>query len=194
MKILSISITRNDNKPAINLASVSNLSSFGFFERSSVQEFINFFSITISERTPSGQRQTVEQDGMFGHVHSRPEGISIMIISDAEYPSRVAFTLISKIGEEFISQVPKTNWKANVGFAPLQEYLVTYQDPHKADPIMKVQKELDDTRIIMHKTIESVLERGEKLDNLVNRSEQLSSHSKLFYKSAKSTNSCCRIM
>lgn len=36
-----------------------------------------------------------------------------------------------------------------------------------------------------HKTIESVLERGEKLDSLVDRSNALSAQSKMFYKTAK---------
>jgi synaptobrevin family protein YKT6 len=43
------------------------------------------------------------------------------------------------------------------------------------------------------KTIDSVLERGVKLDNLVERSNDLSAQSKMFYKQAKKTNSCCVI-
>jgi hypothetical protein len=39
--------------------------------------------------------------------------------------------------------------------------------------------------IHQHKTIESVLQRGEKLDNLVERSNALSMQSKAFYKTAK---------
>jgi hypothetical protein len=39
--------------------------------------------------------------------------------------------------------------------------------------------------LLQHKTIESVLERGEKLDNLVDRSNALSAQSKMFYKTAK---------
>jgi len=39
--------------------------------------------------------------------------------------------------------------------------------------------------MIQHKTIESVLQRGEKLDNLVERSNALSTQSKMFYKTAK---------
>ena len=34
--------------------------------------------------------------------------------------------------------------------------------------MMKVQNELDETKIILHNTIEAVLQRGEKLDDLVN--------------------------
>ena len=50
---------------------------------------------------------------------------------------------------------------------------------------MRVQVELDETKIVLHKTIESVLERGEKLDSLVERSDALSAQSKMFYKTAK---------
>jgi len=36
-----------------------------------------------------------------------------------------------------------------------------------------------------HKTIESVLQRGEKINDLVDRSQALSAQSKMFYKTAK---------
>ena len=60
--------------------------------------------------------------------------------------------------------------------------------------MMKVQKELDETKVILHSTIESVLNRGEKLDDLVAQSDALSATSKQFYTTAKKTNSCCSIL
>ena len=42
-------------------------------------------------------------------------------------------------------------------------------------------------------TIDNILERGEKLDDLVARSDELSATSKQFYKQARKTNSCCVI-
>lgn len=75
--------------------------------------------------------------------------------------------------------------------ATLQSYLTKYQDPKQADTIMKVQAELDETKVVLHKTIESVLERGEKLDNLVERSNALSAQSKMFYKTAKKVGPPC---
>ena len=74
---------------------------------------------------------------------------------------------------------------------PLEGYLKRYQNPVEADPMMKVQSELDETKIILHNTISAVLERGEKLDDLVAKSEGLSMQSKTFYKTAKKTNACC---
>ena len=40
------------------------------------------------------------------------------------------------------------------------------QDPAAADKLTKIQRDLDETKIILHKTIESVLDRGEKLDQV----------------------------
>jgi synaptobrevin family protein YKT6 len=59
---------------------------------------------------------------------------------------------------------------------------------------IQIQKELDETKIVLHKTIESVLERGEKIDSLVAKSDGLSAQSKMFYQSAKKQNSCCTVM
>lgn len=44
-----------------------------------------------------------------------------------------------------------------------------------------------------HNTLEAVLQRGEKLDDLVSKSEGLSVQSKAFYKTARKTNSCCSL-
>ena len=76
----------------------------------------------------------------------------------------------------------------------LEEMLVKYQDPSAADKILKIQRELDDTKVVLHKTIDSVLARGEKLDNLVDKSTDLSLASQMFYKQAKKQNQCCTMM
>lgn len=41
---------------------------------------------------------------------------------------------------------------------------------------------------------DQVLQRGEKLDDLVAKSSDLSAQSKAFYKTAKKQNSCCIVM
>lgn len=68
------------------------------------------------------------------------------------------------------------------------------QDPAQVDKLTKIQRDLDETKITLHRTIESMLERGEKLDNLVEKSSDLSMASQMFYKQARKTNSCCKMM
>ena len=48
--------------------------------------------------------------------------------------------------------------------------------------MMKMEKDLDETKIILHRSIEAVLERDEKLHDLVAKSDELSEGSKMFYK------------
>lgn len=133
------------------------------------------------------------------HAYGRSEGIAGLIISDHEYPALVAHQLLSKIVDEFLSKYPRSTFSSVNGPGQLQlpqlkEYITKYQDPAQADSIMRIQKELDETKITLHKTIESVLERGEKLDQLVAKSDGLSAQSKMFYTQAKKQNSCCVVM
>lgn len=88
-----------------------------------------------------------------------------------------------------------------------------YDEPEKADDLANIQRELDQTKATLHKTIEAVLQRGEKLDDLVAKSDQLSFASRGFYgefpvpsafakrmwltgsiAASKKQNSCCILM
>src|ERR1700753_4053403 len=158
---------------------------------------MSLFSKTVAKRPRPGQRQDVEEQSYTFHAYARSEGVAGIIISDHEYPALVAHQLLGKILDEFLSRYPRSSWantNAEVPFPALKEYITKYQDPQAADSIMKIQKELDETKIVLHKTIESVLQRGEKIDDLVAKSDGLSAQSKMFYTQAKKQNSCCVIM
>jgi synaptobrevin homolog YKT6 len=120
------------------------------------------------------------------HAYGRTEGICGMIISDHQYPKLVAHQLLSKILDDFLAAHPKSSWANGqaVAVPELKTHISKYQDPSQADSIMKIQKELDETKITLHKTIEAVLERGEKIDDLVAKSDGLSAQSKMFYSSS----------
>ncbi|KAG6879815.1 hypothetical protein C0992_011366 [Termitomyces sp. T32_za158] len=209
MKIFSISVVLAPPSGAsVALTSASDLSSFSFYQKGSVGEFMTFFSKTVAERTPQGQRQSVQENNYIAHVYNRggAEQLAAVIITDQEYPVRPAFSLLTKLLDEFTAQIPQSSFSnpATINFPSINTYIQKYQDPRQADTIMRVQQELDETKIVLvrsnvrrslylglnlvifqHKTIESVLQRGEKLDNLVDRSNALSAQSKMFYKTAK---------
>lgn len=146
---------------------------------------MSFFAETVATRTAPNTRQSVTEGAYVGHVYNSGS-ITAVLISDADYPIRPAYTLLNKI-------VAETDLQTET-YPNLDSYLSRYADPSQADGILKVQAELDETKIILHKTIESVLQRGERLDSLVDKSETLSSSSRMFYKQAKKTNSCCVIV
>ncbi|KAG7192236.1 palmitoyltransferase [Scheffersomyces spartinae] len=200
MQIYYIGLIRTTGGKSLELSSAKELSSFSFFERSSINQFMTFLAETIAERTEAGQRQSVEEKGYICHAYTRSDGLSCAVITDKEYPIRPAHTLMNKVVDEYLSLHPASEWSSitqttsALHYDSLDTYIKKYQNPAQADSIMKVQQELDETKVVLHKTIESVLARGEKLDSLVNKSEALSSTSKMFYKQAKQTNSCCVII
>ncbi|KAE9370706.1 putative snare protein [Stipitochalara longipes BDJ] len=197
MKLHYIGIIKNESKPAHELCAEKELSAYSRFTRNNYGEFMTLFSKTVAERTRPGQRQDVEEQDYTFHAYGRTEGVAGIIISDHDYPALVAHQLLSKVVDEFLAKYPRSQWansNPTLSFPELKEYLVKYQDPQQADSIMKIQKELDETKIVLHKTIESVLQRGEKIDDLVAKSDGLSAQSKMFYTQAKKQNSCCVLM
>jgi len=103
-----------------------------------------------------------------------------------------------KATEKFQAAVSESQWaslSADTHFTVegLPELLKEYQDPAKADKITAIKKDLDDTSQIVMKSIDQLLERGEKLEDLVDRSEDLSFQSKAFAKKAEDLNSCCTL-
>ncbi|KAJ3058699.1 palmitoyltransferase [Podochytrium sp. JEL0797] len=194
-KVFSLAIADSTGRI---MAAEHDLTSFNYFQRGSVQEFLGFFIKTAVERTQRGMRQKIEEQQMYvGHVYVRGDGLAGVIVTDIEYPTRSAFTIVNKLLEEFAQKFPTAQWPSltpavtAASYPELKMQLAKYQDPHAADPLLRVQRDLDETKIVLHKTMESLLNRGEVLDDLVQRSDQLSSQSKMFYKTAKSTNSCC---
>ncbi|KAK4391453.1 VAMP-like protein YKT61 [Sesamum angolense] len=174
------------------LANASDLSSFGFFQRPSVKEFIVFVGRTVAKRTPPGQRQSKEilsdllSVGLPEYkVHSyNQNGLCALGFMDDHYPVRSAFSLLNKVLEEYQKNFGDS-WKTvqadnSQQWPYLNEALTKFQDPAEADKLLKIQRELDETKIILHKTIDSVLARGEKLDSLVEKSSDLSAASQVF--------------
>ncbi|KAH8889848.1 snare-like protein [Thozetella sp. PMI_491] len=197
MKLHYIGIIRNDTKPSHELVTEKELSSYSRFTKGSYSEFMTVFAKTVAERTSGGQRQDVEEQDLTFHSYARTEGVCGIAITDHEYPSLVAHQLLSKIVDDFLSAHPRSSWSTGTPTFVMPEfkgYLTKYQDPQQADSILKIQKELDETKITLHKTIESVLQRGEKIDDLVAKSDGLSAQSKMFYQQAKKQNSCCVLM
>ncbi|XP_059263518.1 synaptobrevin homolog YKT6-like [Mustela nigripes] len=198
MKLYSLSVLYKGEHKVVLLKAAYAVSSFSFFQRSSVQEFMTFTSQRIAERSAKGSRASVKEQEYLCHVYVRNDNLAGVVIADSEYPSRVAFTWLEKVLDEFSKHVDRIEWPvgspASIHYTALDDYLSRYQNPREADPMTKVQAERDETKIILHNTMESLLEPGERLDDLVSKSEVLGTQSKAFYKTARKQNSCCAIL
>eukprot|EP00246_Nothoceros_aenigmaticus_P006257 TRINITY_DN19059_c0_g1_i1.p1 TRINITY_DN19059_c0_g1~~TRINITY_DN19059_c0_g1_i1.p1 ORF type:complete len:202 (-),score=32.71 TRINITY_DN19059_c0_g1_i1:487-1092(-) len=201
MKVTAILVLKatggQGSEQTVVLANASDVSQFGYFQRTSAKELILFVARTISSRTPPGQRQSVQQNEYMVHCYNR-NGLCGLVFADKEYPMRSAFGMINKVLDEF-QQKFGNSWQnartdSEEPWPYLPEALMKFQDPGEADKLLKIQRDLDETKVILHKTIDSVLARGEQLDKLVDKSTDLSMSSQMFLKQAKKANQCCTIL
>uniref|UniRef100_A0A1I7ZJY3 Synaptobrevin homolog YKT6 n=1 Tax=Steinernema glaseri TaxID=37863 RepID=A0A1I7ZJY3_9BILA len=199
MKLYGVMVFHKDTgveKKVKLMKSAFDLSSFSFFQRNSVKEFMEFTGKLLVERNAVPSRSSMQENEYFCHTYIRQDGLSAVCVSDAEYQKRVAFTMLTKVLEDFSQKVHSVQWaqikhEKDCAYAALPELLAKWQNPREADAMTRVQEEVEETKIVLHNTIQSVLERGERLDDLVTASEGLSDQSKMFYTQARKMNRCC---
>ena len=154
-------------------------------------------SLSPSLSPPAHSQQTVQNEEFFCHAHNA-DGLVGIAFADAAYPARAAFGVVAKAIDDFTTQAGGSWRGATADTADAQAVceaaVARYQDPAAADKLTAIQRDLDETKVVLHQTIESVLARGERLDALVDKSADLSLASQMFYKQARKTNSCCKMM
>jgi len=198
VQVFSIVIMRHNgpDTPPVFLSSEYDLSSFGFFKRGTVKELINFFMRQVIQRTLPGEKNVVDQGDYVCHAFVAGEGLCSAVVSDKEYPTRVGLSLAALVLQEFKSAHPSEKWAREqndmaLSTPAIAELLVAYQKPDEADNISKIQHNLDDIKVILHQSMDDLLKRGEKIENIIERSEDLSQSSKQFLWQAKKGNECC---
>jgi synaptobrevin family protein YKT6 len=138
--------------------------------RNSVREIGREINRTVAEATRPGTRQSKPEDQFTIHIYARSEGCAGIIVADQNYDKLVAHQLLSKILDEFTSKFPKSSWSNKAGLKAYQDgqteghlgwYIKEFQDPNNGDSIMKIQRELNETKETLQKAIQSTLERGE---------------------------------
>jgi synaptobrevin family protein YKT6 len=199
MKLLWCQILRyvDANSPPVVLTTRDDLyNSFSMFQRGTVREILQCASRTFARRTKPGERISIPLDDIpyTCYVHHRFNGLVGVAIVDNEYPDRVIFDFIRQAALLVQQQQPDFKRFLNDQNLEIQKFSIIfakYQSPEEVDHIMKIEKNLDECRDVCQKNIEAILERGENLDTLMEKSNDVSATSLAFYKQAKKANSCC---
>lgn len=207
MKLFAVSLWKHTELLKI----VYDVSSFGYFSRSSITEYLKFASRTIIESKegnvgpigpigPIGPMVTVAlnkeefKSGLVARCSRNSNGNSCLIISDEDYPKHLIFTIIfnqlRKHDHEYHEL--KDSKECLESFESLDNILTKYKNPREVDKITKIQENLDDVKEILHDAIEKVLTRGEKIEDLIQKSQDLSAQSKIYLRKTEKLNRCCK--
>jgi vesicle-associated membrane protein 7 len=115
--------------------------------------------------------------------HPSAGGLTFLVIADASLGRRVPFGYLLEIRNRFFHDFPEAstdfadlpNYGAGSFNSELKRLMVDYGTTSggRDDAIDTAKREIDDVRGIMTKNIESLLERGERLDLLVDKTDRL---------------------
>ena len=200
MKIISIHIFSLYKEKPIILSSAFALSFVSIFQRGTLKEFLNFHSRLVVERLQKGSIAEVKLEQGICYAFSQSEKIGCAIICDEEYPKRVAIEFLIKILDNFKDFLSKEKIDLNsiekdtdVKFDYIKNEIVEWQDPSKKDNLMKLQDQLVEVHNILTQSLNDLLKRGENLEGLMEKSEDLKVTSVNFYKQSKKMNRCCKL-
>jgi synaptobrevin homolog YKT6 len=200
MTFLSILIgNKGSNIENTHILSASyNLREFYMFQKNGVKELCNFIARNGFYRNEVSKYTHITHKGFYVSYYSNTSGLCICaVFNDNNYPSQVIKRVLKLTLDEYISEYDDT-WKNcdkdfSLPMKNLDNKLIKYNNPENADTLYKINADLQATKTIMHENINKILERGEKIDELVEKSRDLSKSSKKFYKTTRKMNSCCNI-
>ena len=127
-RVPDVSHDLNYSSKPIFLSRVEKLDHINFFIRSSVKEFLKFASREIFTKAFINNPRPVSTENMFPenntsleefsscviHTYKSENGLGAVMITDSEYSSRIAFTLLKQITEEFSEEmlfIKKTHFR-----------------------------------------------------------------------------------
>ncbi|KAI1386444.1 synaptobrevin-domain-containing protein [Hypoxylon trugodes] len=117
-------------------------------------------------------------------------GLTFLVVAESSLGRRVPFGFLFEIRKRFFDEFPAEssdfadmpNYGAGSFNAALKNLMVEFgtTSGQHDDAIAKAQREIDETRGIMTRNIEGLLERGERIDLLVDKTDRLGGSAREF--------------
>ncbi|RJE24374.1 vesicle-associated membrane protein [Aspergillus sclerotialis] len=107
--------------------------------------------------------------------------LSFIVVATAEQGRRIPFAFLMEMKRKFLSTYTATStdfsslppYGCAAFNAELRSLLQTYNSAPPSDSLASARREIDSVRDIMSQNIENVLERGERIDLLVDKTDRL---------------------
>jgi hypothetical protein len=190
MEVIGVIIIDKDNK----LTQKLNLSFLPFYiSKDPIIDLINTHLKIIHEKVKLTEIQSfrVSDNGILSELTATVQKLinfSYFILTkgtEINDKTMVGSEIYFRKAFEYIKKYTEINSDFNLDII---------NDLSKFDNFTILNKKLVDIKVILVKNIEQILERGEKLDVLIEKSKDLSNKAKIFYKETKKVNKCCIIM
>mmetsp|Transcript_20280 Transcript_20280/g.49790 ORF Transcript_20280/g.49790 Transcript_20280/m.49790 type:complete len:234 (-) Transcript_20280:297-998(-) len=146
---------------------------------------------TILEKfvdSQDGGRHSYAYDDYLFHIATQ-DGLIFLTMTTTSFERRVAFAFLDDIREAFMAKFSgaiesAVAYEMNKPFEPvLKDKMVFYTSNPKADKLRHIKEEVTEVRQVMVENIERILDRGDKIELLVDKAEDLNEQATKFKRS-----------
>lgn len=157
-----------------------SLENFSIFSRGTIKNVIRVLVREVSERTNHDCklmeiRERLNNTDEIKILTQKKAQTRVVVIADGKYNSSIAQQLLQTAFED----------------SDYDRLIKEYRNWEDMDVMKKIEDELEKCNVIVVEGLSQILDRGQNLSDLVEKSEHLSSQTKLLFKTAKKKNSCC---
>lgn len=173
------SIIRLDTVDSRIVQEKFNLDNFSIFSRGTIKSIVRTMVREVATHTKEDRmleiREKLNDTDRIKIFTQKKELTRVVVITDGEYSSMV--------GQKLLLEAFRTKD---------YEFLIKdYYNSEEHNLLIRVEKDLQECYLTVVEGLNNVLERGNNLDELVKKSENLSMQAKLLFRTAKKRNRCC---
>ncbi|GAA6009676.1 hypothetical protein JCM10207_004150 [Rhodosporidiobolus poonsookiae] len=143
----------------------------------------------LGKISPNDGKLTYAADQILIHYH-KAHGITALVVAEDEAGRRMPFGFLAELQRKFTStynmnEIADAPAYGMNGFEKeIKALMKQYEENPPQDAIKAAQAELAATKDVMVKSIDAVLNRGERLETLIDRTDEMSQQARAFRKRA----------
>ena len=156
--------------------------------------------ITSKLNNSRGPSKMMIDSGNFYFSLLLDQNLCYLVLTDRNYPNKLAFAFLDEIKTAFLVELHRdygeSNWRMEVDTASRYYHFIKYEpkigmkrreymDPSSMRASAKLTSEVEDISNIMRQNVQQLLNRGEKLDNISQKSNRMVDESKKYKDKAR---------
>ena len=187
------SVPPNDIEASI-LSFCTNFPKKFIIHKKTIEETCRFLSRTLAIYCQPGTRISTEHEGMLINLYHRVDNLVCVVFTDIDYPKRVSYALCNRAVDTFSAKF-ENRWRnapkdSVIEFKELKKIMQEFERPGDHDAVARAIENTDATTEILTQALSKIIIRGETLQVIVEKSEELSIRAKMFYKETQKKKCC----
>ncbi|KAA1472674.1 VAMP/synaptobrevin-like protein [Dentipellis sp. KUC8613] len=156
------------------------------------RDFSQATQTILSRIPPNNSKLTYVWEQYLFHYISEG-GFTYLVMADDSAGRRMPFTFLGELQRKFVASPSSSSISAPLGTHALQssfgpvisQLMYTYNTAPPADELARAQNELAQVKDIMVQNVEQILSRGERIELLVDKTDNMASQATAFRRGAK---------